>query len=94
MTASQEPPQTSPTVPVTENLTPSLPTYRANTIVDGVLRHPPTGIKAVVVGGGVAGLFAALECWRKGIEVVVLEKAAQASHYGTPSSPTATISEN
>ncbi|KAF6832911.1 FAD binding domain protein [Colletotrichum plurivorum] len=81
MTASQEPPRTTPTVPI-ENSSPSLPIYRTNTIVDGVLRYPPTGIKAVIVGGGVAGLFAALECWRKGIEVVVLEKAPEPSQYG------------
>ncbi|KAI1209088.1 FAD/NAD(P)-binding domain-containing protein [Annulohypoxylon truncatum] len=46
-----------------------------NIIIDGVLRYPVTGSKALVVGAGVGGLMAALECWRKGIEVEVVEKA-------------------
>ncbi|KAI1143364.1 FAD/NAD(P)-binding domain-containing protein [Hypoxylon sp. FL0543] len=46
-----------------------------NVIVDGVLRFPPTGSKALVVGAGIGGLMVALECWRKGIEVEVVEKA-------------------
>lgn len=54
----------------------SLPTME-NTIVDGVLRYPSTGIKALVVGAGVAGLMTALECWRKGIDVEVIEKVDQ-----------------
>ncbi|KAI0381983.1 FAD/NAD(P)-binding domain-containing protein [Hypomontagnella monticulosa] len=54
----------------------ALPTTE-NTIVDGVLRYPSTGIKALVVGAGVAGLMTALECWRKGIDVEVVEKVDQ-----------------
>ncbi|KAI1452347.1 FAD/NAD(P)-binding domain-containing protein, partial [Annulohypoxylon moriforme] len=46
-----------------------------NVIVDGVLRYPPTGTKALIVGAGVGGLMTALECWRKGIDVEVIEKA-------------------
>ncbi|CAG8978613.1 hypothetical protein HYALB_00012735 [Hymenoscyphus albidus] len=36
-------------------------------------REPPTGIKVVIVGTGFAGLSAALECYRKGHSVQVLE---------------------
>ncbi|KAI1462168.1 hypothetical protein F4805DRAFT_475330 [Annulohypoxylon moriforme] len=43
-------------------------------IVDGVLRYPSTGLKVLVVGGGPGGLLTALECWRKGHQVQVLEK--------------------
>lgn len=38
-------------------------------------RSPRTGISVLVVGGGVAGLLAALECWRKGHDVRILEKS-------------------
>ncbi|KAI0842238.1 FAD/NAD(P)-binding domain-containing protein [Hypoxylon sp. FL0890] len=53
-----------------------------NVIVDGVLRFPPTGSRALVVGAGIGGLMAALECWRKGIEVEVVEKADKISVLG------------
>jgi NADPH-dependent 2,4-dienoyl-CoA reductase/sulfur reductase-like enzyme len=43
-------------------------------IVDGVLRYPPTGTKVVIVGGGPGGYHTALECWRKGHDVELLEK--------------------
>jgi hypothetical protein len=52
-------------------------------VIDGVQRFPENGIKVVVVGAGVGGLQAALECWRKGCDVVVLERAAQLSPLGT-----------
>lgn len=45
-----------------------------NVIVDGILRYPPTGIKVLVVGGGIAGYTTALECWRKGHTVQLLER--------------------
>ena len=38
-------------------------------------RHPETGINVLVVGGGMGGLMTALECWRKGHNVVgILER--------------------
>ena len=50
--------------------------------VDGVRRFPENGIKVVIIGAGVGGLQAALECWRKGCEVVVLERAQELSTLG------------
>lgn len=38
-------------------------------------RSPPTGISVLVVGAGVSGLLAALECWRKGHNVRIIEKS-------------------
>lgn len=52
------------------------------TIIDGVHRYPINGIKVVVVGAGVAGLGTALECWRKGCEVTVLERGEKLSTLG------------
>ncbi|KAI1806444.1 FAD/NAD(P)-binding domain-containing protein [Daldinia bambusicola] len=63
------------------NFTPVTPA-KENVIVDGVLRYPSIGLKALVVGAGVAGMMAALECWRKGIDVEIIEKAATNSAFG------------
>lgn len=43
-------------------------------MLDGVLRYPSTGLKVIVVGGGPGGYLAALECWRKGHDVELVEK--------------------
>ena len=51
-------------------------------LVDGVQRCPLNGIKATIIGAGVGGLLTALECWRKGCEVVVLERADSISAIG------------
>ncbi|GKT89018.1 FAD binding domain protein [Colletotrichum tofieldiae] len=56
--------------------------FKSNQIVDGVLRYPPTDVKVIIVGGGIAGLFAAVECWRKGHDVVVVEKGDEISAHG------------
>lgn len=53
------------------------------TTVDSVQRSPENGIKVVIIGGGVAGLQAALECWRKGCDVVVVERVEKLSPQGT-----------
>lgn len=42
--------------------------------IDGIRRYSRTGIKVIVSGAGVGGLFAALECWRKGNDVEILEQ--------------------
>lgn len=49
---------------------------------DGVQRFPSNGLKIIIIGAGVGGLSAALECWRKGFEVVVLERADKLSVLG------------
>lgn len=54
-------------------------------IVDGVVRYPLSGINVVIVGAGLGGLQAAVECWRKGHEVQVLEKGEAISEAGTRS---------
>lgn len=51
-------------------------------IVDGVERFPATGKKVIVAGGGNGGLQAALECWRKGFDVELLEKQDHVSPLG------------
>jgi 2-polyprenyl-6-methoxyphenol hydroxylase-like FAD-dependent oxidoreductase len=38
-------------------------------------RGSPVGISALVVGAGVAGLLCALELWRQGIDVQVIERS-------------------
>ena len=51
-------------------------------IVDGVTRYPPSGLNVLVVGAGPGGLFTALECWRKGHSVQILEKTTEPSSIG------------
>ncbi|GLB04934.1 hypothetical protein AtubIFM57258_010960 [Aspergillus tubingensis] len=55
---------------------------RENTILDGVLRFPRTGLDVLVVGCGLAGMMAAIECWRKGHDVRIIEKAPGLSDAG------------
>ncbi|KAI5923147.1 monooxygenase [Camillea tinctor] len=58
------------------------PVSKENIIIDGVLRYPKNGLKAIIVGGGIAGLFVAMECWRKGLDVEVLERDSGLSALG------------
>lgn len=47
-------------------------------------RHPETGISVLIVGAGMGGLMAALECWRKGHTVVgILERNEGPVYSGT-----------
>lgn len=39
-----------------------------------VMRYPETGINVLVAGAGIGGLTCALECWRKGHNVRVLDR--------------------
>jgi monoamine oxidase len=48
-----------------------------------VLPPKPSGIKVIVVGLGYAGVVAAVECYRKGHEVVVYEQTRRVSEGGT-----------
>jgi glycerol-3-phosphate dehydrogenase len=54
----------------------------SESLIDGVQRSPPNGIRVIVVGAGIGGLGVALECWQKGCEVVVLERADKLSPLG------------
>jgi succinate dehydrogenase/fumarate reductase flavoprotein subunit len=44
-------------------------------------RYPPTGIDILIVGGGLGGLTAALECYRKGHNVRILEALPDFAHH-------------
>ncbi|CAJ2504337.1 Uu.00g117310.m01.CDS01 [Anthostomella pinea] len=59
----------------------SSPSHAIET-VDGVERSPRTGIKVVISGAGIGGMFAALECWRKGNDVEIVEQNAALSTIG------------
>ena len=39
-------------------------------------RYPETGITVLIVGSGIGGLMSALECWRKGHSIQILERSA------------------
>lgn len=39
-------------------------------------RHPSTGISVLIIGAGVGGIMTALECWRKGHDVRILERGS------------------
>jgi hypothetical protein len=47
-----------------------------------VERHPPSGISVLVVGGGPVGVYTALECWRKGHKVRIIERSPMARTQG------------
>jgi hypothetical protein len=51
-------------------------------IVDGVLRYPPTDLNVLVVSGGPGGYLTALECWRKGHSVELVETLSTNSPTG------------
>ena len=58
-------------------------TTNGGTVVDGVHRFPENRIEVIIIGGGIGGLATALECWRKGCDVVLLEQADKLSPLGT-----------
>ncbi|CAH0021501.1 unnamed protein product [Clonostachys rhizophaga] len=50
-------------------------TSTTSIVVDGVVRSPPTGIKVIIVGAGLAGLCMGIESWRKGHDVEIIERS-------------------
>lgn len=58
----------------------------ASSSTDGLpKRHPETHVNVLIVGAGFGGLMTALECWRKGHNVVgILERNAGPNYSGTP----------
>lgn len=47
-------------------------------------RHPQIDLDVLIVGAGMAGLVTALECWRKGMNVVgILERSEGPVYSGT-----------
>ena len=54
----------------------------SDNVIDQDHRSSENGIKVIIVARGVGGLQAALECWRKGCEVDVLEKSEKLSPIG------------
>lgn len=47
-----------------------------------VHRDPPSGINVLIVGAGVGGLVAAIECYRKGHNVQIWERSKSAAAGG------------
>lgn len=50
-------------------------------------RHPLTGIDVLIVGAGMGGLTSALECWRKGHNVVGILERSKGPVYTGHSAP-------
>ncbi|KAJ5730710.1 uncharacterized protein N7483_005218 [Penicillium malachiteum] len=69
-----------PSLPVPE--TPAQPLPESGLVCDLPERLPESQISILIVGGGVAGLFAALECWRKGHNVRIIERSPSRSVSG------------
>ncbi|KAK9413155.1 putative FAD-binding domain-containing protein [Seiridium unicorne] len=55
---------------------------RSSVPTQSVERSPPSGIDVIVVGGGPAGVYAALSCWRKGHNVRIIERSPVARTQG------------
>jgi heterodisulfide reductase subunit A-like polyferredoxin len=54
-----------------------------NTLTSTMEREPSTGISILVVGGGIAGFTLAIEAYRKGHDVRVVERRPQGEYSGT-----------
>ncbi|KAF2422981.1 FAD/NAD(P)-binding domain-containing protein [Tothia fuscella] len=48
----------------------------------GFTRSPPNDIKVLISGAGTGGLMTALECWKKGCEVRIIERASVSNTQG------------
>lgn len=58
---------------------------------DGIAPPKSSGIKVIIIGLGYAGVVAAVECFRKGHEVIVFEQAPQITNVGTSFSKVTSI---
>jgi heterodisulfide reductase subunit A-like polyferredoxin len=54
-------------------------------------RYPSSGLTILVVGGGIAGLSFAIEAYRKGHDVKILERRPDFKDYGMKLLPKPTI---
>ena len=50
--------------------------HAARDMAPTLKRYPETGISVLIVGSGIGGLMSALECWRKGHTIQILERSA------------------
>lgn len=57
-------------------------------------RYPSSGLSVLVVGGGIAGLSFAIEAYRKGHDVKIIERRPDFKDYGTELFPSLTISRH
>lgn len=46
-------------------------------------RYPSTGINVLVAGGGLGGMYAAMNCYQKGHNVTVIESARSYDNNGS-----------
>lgn len=51
-----------------------------------MVRDPASGLEIIIVGGGIAGLSFAIEAYRKGHQVTLLERRPDFNDYGLSSS--------
>ena len=49
-----------------------------------MIREPPSGVDVLVVGGGLGGLFAAIELYRQGSNVRIIEAKPRLEGLGSP----------
>lgn len=52
------------------------PIAEADLLSDGIKQYPKSGIDVLIIGTGIAGLTAALECSRKGMNVRLFERGS------------------
>ena len=50
-------------------------TDRHNGLASTLERYPENGISVLIVGAGIGGMMTALECWRKGFSVSIVERS-------------------
>ena len=55
--------------------------YKSSSQIELPKRHPETGVNVLIVGASYGGLMTALECWRKGHNVVGILERNQGPNY-------------